>query len=237
MGRERHGRQLPGADEDSLFGSTNWNYPRAWQMPSGKVYAIHRLGSTYEVDVTGDGSFKGLPDKLLRGHVYLPSLMYAPGKVLSIRLGGISYKVDLNGDAPVVEKAAWAGLARINSTATVMADGRVLLSGGGLKNNDSGSELLADRVAAIWDPNTDKWSRAAVAEEVRLYHSTALLLQDATIFTGGGGAGAGALGGRATHRRLGPRCVFRPSTRVYKPLDVLATQGLHGCALLSTLQV
>ena len=40
----------------------------------------------------------------------------------------------------------------------------------------------------IYDPVANTWSEAATAQRMRLYHSTALLLPDATVLTLGGGA-------------------------------------------------
>ena len=40
----------------------------------------------------------------------------------------------------------------------------------------------------IWDPATGHWTAGASAAVPRLYHSNALLLTDATVLTGGGGA-------------------------------------------------
>lgn len=183
-------RTLPGADKNELFGSQNWNYPRAWQTPRGDVFSLNRLGDMYSVKVDGQGGFTKLPQKVFRGHSYLPSLMYAPGKILSMRLGGITYNIDINQPEPVIKRAAWSGLARFNATATVLADGKVYVSGGSLRNNDNSSGILSNRLSEIWDPATDKWLPGAVAAKARLYHSVALLLQDGTVLTGAGGAGA-----------------------------------------------
>ncbi len=40
----------------------------------------------------------------------------------------------------------------------------------------------------MWNPDTGVWTRGASAVKARLYHSTALLLPDATVLVGGGGA-------------------------------------------------
>ena len=42
--------------------------------------------------------------------------------------------------------------------------------------------------AEIWDPDTGKWSVGAKGGRPRLYHSLALLLPDASVLVGGGGA-------------------------------------------------
>lgn len=183
-------RTLPGADKAELFGAQNWNYPRAWQTPRGDIFSLNRLGDMYSVKVDGEGGFTKLPHKVFRGHSYLPSLMYAPGKILSMRLGGITYNIDINQPEPVIQRAAWSVPARFNATATVMADGKVYVSGGSLRNDDNGTGILSNRLSEIWDPAIDKWLPGAVAAKARLYHSVALLMQDGTVLTGAGGAGA-----------------------------------------------
>lgn len=182
-------RTLPAADKDFLFGSQNWNYPRAWQTPRGDVFSLSRTGEMYSLKLEGEGGYAKLPQKIFRGHSYLPSLMYAPGKILSIRLAGVGYDIDINQPEPVIHKAAWSTPIRFNATATVMADGKVFLNGGGLRNDDALTPLLANRLSEIWDPAQNKWLPAAVTAKTRLYHSVALLMQDGTVLTGGGGAG------------------------------------------------
>jgi hypothetical protein len=41
--------------------------------------------------------------------------------------------------------------------------------------------------AEIWNPTTGQWRVADEAVKARLYHSTAILLPDATVLVGGGG--------------------------------------------------
>ena len=43
-------------------------------------------------------------------------------------------------------------------------------------------------VAEIWNPATGTWTQGATGTHARLYHSFALLLPDATVLVGGGGA-------------------------------------------------
>ena len=77
------------------------------------------------------------------------------------------------------------------ATATVVADGRVVVTGGARLNN-----LLTDvnNRAFIWTPTpnttTGTWRNGAVSGSgrARLYHSIALLLPDATLLVAGGGA-------------------------------------------------
>jgi hypothetical protein len=66
-----------------------------------------------------------------------------------------------------------------------MADGKVLVNGGSYTRNELINVAYHNE---IWDPKTGKWTRGAIAAKPRLYHSSALLLMDGTVLTGGGGA-------------------------------------------------
>ena len=68
--------------------------------------------------------------------------------------------------------------------ATVMADGRVFVSGGSAVNNAATGVAYTSE---IFDPATSSWSTGPTATRMRLYHSGSLLLPDATVITMGGG--------------------------------------------------
>lgn len=70
-------------------------------------------------------------------------------------------------------------------SATVLADGRVLATGGRAVNN---TLTVVNNTAEIWDPATGLWTRGAAGVKARLYHSGALLLPDARVLVHGGGA-------------------------------------------------
>jgi hypothetical protein len=69
----------------------------------------------------------------------------------------------------------------------VLADGRVAVIGG----SRAGNRLAGvNATPFIWDPATGRWTTGAATRSgrARLYHSTALLLPDASVLVGGGGA-------------------------------------------------
>ena len=72
---------------------------------------------------------------------------------------------------------------------TVLADGSVLATGGQSTNGGGGLVDLANAAfeAERWDPATGAWTELAPAAVARQYHSTALLLPDGRVLTGGGG--------------------------------------------------
>jgi hypothetical protein len=176
---------LKGAKSEEAFGRANWDYPLSWQAPNGKVFVTSVQGPTFYVDPTGDGSIERTSLVLPWSAFYMPAVMYEPGKILMTRKRGKTALVDLNGDVPTARESGLYGIGRVNSNATVMADGKVLLSGGSFSHNQ---DRLVNYGASIWDPATEQWSRGPSSKRMRLYHSVALLLPDATVLTGGGGA-------------------------------------------------
>ena len=73
------------------------------------------------------------------------------------------------------------GMARMGHTATLLADGRVLVAGG--ENPAKGTLASAE----VWDPKTDKWKPTGKMEEERSEH-VAVLLEDGRVLVVGGGA-------------------------------------------------
>ncbi len=78
--------------------------------------------------------------------------------------------------------------SRIYLNATLLPDGKVLVTGGsGIKNDGT----TARRLAEIFNPATNGWTNLASAQYWRDYHSVALLLPDATVLTMGGNPNRG----------------------------------------------
>lgn len=184
----------------ALYGATNataygggpgqaWFYPRCSAAPNGLLFCLTHKGAAYWMGPGGPNG-NGFSVKIgglvaPEGDASLPSLTYAPGKILSARNGGKVVTIDLNGMTPVMKEVAPLSQARYWANATVLADGKVLVSGGAVGINKL--QGVANHIE-IWNPLTGQWIIGASAKKPRLYHSTALLLPDATVLTGGGGA-------------------------------------------------
>jgi hypothetical protein len=95
-------------------------------------------------------------------------------------------------------------LPRVYHTATLLPDGKVLVSGGvgcpGSVNiktfNVNGVPTCSEGQALspeLWDPQTGKWTTMNKHNDVRAYHSIAALLPDGRVLVGGGGL-PGAVG-------------------------------------------
>lgn len=179
-------RTLPGAASAGAFGRTrdNWYYPRGWLAPSGRAFVVGHDGSTWSVDTAGAGAVTRLATTTRPSNYALPSLMYAPGRILSLRAERWAVSIDINGATPRSDEAGRLAQQRLWSQATVLADGKVLLTGGsGVWNKLQDVTYHVE----LWDPVSNVWSRGASAAKERLYHASALLLADGTVLTVGGG--------------------------------------------------
>lgn len=176
---------LTGAESSSLY-TNGWSYPRTWVTPAGKVFGIagHKM---YYINPEGNGSIQELGNlPITVGGSGSSAVMFDEGKVL--QLGGSGGKkaivIDMNFDPPQVTQTESMTWARVQGDATVLADGRVMASGGSKTFNELNEEAYNPE---IWDPATGTWSIMAPSEKYRLYHSTAVLLTDASVWVGGGG--------------------------------------------------
>ncbi|MBL8200948.1 MAG: DUF1929 domain-containing protein [Chromatiales bacterium] len=175
-------RLLTGANTSSY----DFMYPRNWVAPSGLVFGYDSGGKMYTVNPTGTGTFTS------RGTFTGPTgndasaVMFRPGRIL--QFGGNSNQariIDITGTNPVVTTTGNLLRKRVLVNATVLPDGRVLATGGsGVWN----SKTDVTNYAEIWNPNTGVWTQHSSGVKARLYHSMALLLPDASVLVGGGGA-------------------------------------------------
>lgn len=164
----------------------NWSYPRNFIAPDGRVFGFDALGQMYYLDPTGEGSIATAGAFTEVRDADSTAVMFRPGKIL--QFGGSSEQalvIDINGATPTVTPAQRLSSQRRWVTSTVLPDGNVLATGGSRVAN----ELIdVNTSAEIWSPSAGTWQVAASAAVARLYHSTAILLPDATVLVAGGGA-------------------------------------------------
>jgi Domain of unknown function (DUF1929) len=181
-------RSLPAVASDDAYGARNWSYPKAWQAPNGQVFIATKWGGTYYLDpnaAAGAGQLTRTTLNLAESDDYLPAVMFAPGKILSFRKFNRAVVIDLNGATPTSTSTGGVGMDRYHGSATVMADGKVLVSGGSMVSNVALGVAYTSR---IWDPAKKSWTTTPSAKKMRLYHSVSLLLPDGRVLLGGGGA-------------------------------------------------
>ncbi len=174
-----------------------WWYPRSYVTPNGKVLGIAST-ALFLVDPSADGKqtfFTKYPYESMGATS--SGVMYQPGKIL--QMGGSLHSsnsrgvdgvrmatiIDSTTEPPNIRSTTPMNIGRHWHTATVLADGKVLVTGGSTENNTLRG--VANR-AELWDPATEEWTLLAEGDTARLYHSTALLLPDGSVSVGGGGA-------------------------------------------------
>jgi hypothetical protein len=96
---------------------------------------------------------------------------------------------------------------RIQLNATILPNGKVLVSGGSVVNEDPSTGVLE---AQLYDPGSNSFSSASNMAFPRVYHSNALLLPDATVL---------ALGGNPE------RTVYEPHMEIYSPPYLFNSNG------------
>lgn len=103
------------------------------------------------------------------------------------------------------------GQARSGHTATLLADGRVLVVGG--RGADATVELAS---AELFDPRSNRWKKAAPMAQGRAGHTATLLTDGRVLVTGGTGQDAAD---------AGHRYVALASTELYDPGTNAWTRG------------
>jgi hypothetical protein len=93
------------------------------------------------------------------------------------------------GPTPTITASGSMSNGRRQHNVTVLADGSVLATGGQTSTATSGLVDLNNAITSAerWDPATGTWTVLASASRIRQYHSTAALLPDGRVMTGGGG--------------------------------------------------
>jgi len=125
------------------------------------------------------------------------SVMYRPGKVMKcgtsidpgiliIPSAATTYVLDMTQPSPAWRQTAPMAFPRTFHNLTLLPDGTVLATGGGVTTDAVGlSGAVHD--AERWSPDTETWTTMASMQTPRLYHSTALLLPDGRVLAMGGG--------------------------------------------------
>lgn len=166
-------------------------YPRMHLAPNGKVFKSGMQVWTRYLDPTGTGQWTDVGQLNHRaGRDYGTSVMFGPGQVLALGGGdpptNTAELINLNDANPAWQYTNPMRFARRHLNATLLADGKILVTGGTSSPgfNDATNAAMA---AEMWDPATARWSTMANMATPRVYHSTALLLPDGRVLAAGGG--------------------------------------------------
>jgi len=174
----------------------NINYPRGHLMPNGRIfYSAPDRVTRSVVPTTGQST-------TVASHVYAGSRKFGSAVLLPLAapynaasvlvMGGgstatksverITLNAASNFSAGTWRNVPFMANARIEMNATLLPTGEVLATGGSARDNVA---TTAARAAEVYNPVTNRWRTLAVARYPRLYHSVALLMPDATVWTAG----------------------------------------------------
>jgi galactose oxidase len=175
-------------------------FPCVHVAPDGHVFMSGPTARSWFLDTEGAGNWTalagpgGIRDNARRD--YAPSVMYDAGKIVYIGGGNnLAPPQTPTAAVEVIDLAApaWRAtrpihFARRQHNATLLSDGTVLVTGG---TRGEGFNDLTDgqpvHTAELWDPTTERWTILAAESMDGCYHSTAILLPDATVLSAGGG--------------------------------------------------
>ena len=177
-------------------------YPFTISRPDTLFGLLGHYTAAYSMDTAGNGALTGTTtrDAITRDYGSFATydigktLVVGGGKITEDGVSGVPTKtaVIVNSNAGLVPTVTTTGsmaTGRRQFNTTVLADGSVLATGG--ETSTAISPLVdldhAATAAERWDPATGAWTVLAGASRIRQYHSTATLLPDGRVMTGGGG--------------------------------------------------
>jgi hypothetical protein len=131
--------------------------------------------------------------------------------------------IDLSEATPRWRTIAPMSAPRIQMNAVILPTGKILALGGSAQNNTASTASLE---ADLFDPATETWSPAGRAAVARMYHSVALLLPDATVWTAGSNPQQGTYEDRMEIYR--PAYLFTPSGSLAPRPSITAAPGVVG---------
>ena len=180
-------------------GYSDRSYPFLVPRPDGKVELVGPHNSMNTIDTSGTGAITAVQNRDGIERDYGSFATFDIGKVLVS--GGGNMTEDGQSSVPTktavvvdvstgtsVSSTASMSVGRRQHNLTVLADGSVLATGGQSRSVDGLVELDYPVFAAErWNPVTGTWTVLSSASRVRQYHSSATLLPDGRVLTGGGG--------------------------------------------------
>lgn len=196
-------------------------YPRQSLLPDGKVF---ESGANVKSQMWDPATKKftfvastNYPQKRDYGTALLLPLTPANGfKPKVMILGGgeggknvtaTTETIDLSVASPQWEFGKDMNAPRIQLNATILPNGKVIVSGGSTNDEDPKSAVLA---AQLYDPATNTFAAGGTMEFPRLYHSNTILLPDATVLAVGGNP---------------ERTIYEPAIEVYSPPYLFKADG------------
>lgn len=194
-------------------------YPRQHLLPCGKIFESGSNQDSQMYDpatkaftFVANTIFKR--DRVYGTSVLLPLTPENDFKPKVMIMGGSSPDatdttelIDLSVASPKWVSGPAMVKARIQMNATILPNGKVLTSGGSVKDEKKDTAV---KEAQLYDPASNTFSSASSMEFPRLYHSNTMLLPDATVVSLGGNP---------------ERKAYQPEIEIYSPPYLLKPDG------------
>ena len=211
-------------------------YPFSYLAPNGNVFTIGPsedksffLNASAQTWTQVGGS---------SGVVNGSSVMYRPGKVLysggaatiansSSPAQSTTAVIDLGASTPTWTRTSSMAYPRIYHTLTMLADGTALAVGGEPTAGQTGQSEVSGGVlpSEIWNPSTQAWTRVASTGATRGYHSTAILMPDATVLVAGSGEANPGYPGQTSAQVFSPPYLFKGARPTISSATAATTYG------------
>ncbi|HZP80685.1 MAG TPA: fibronectin type III domain-containing protein [Chthonomonadaceae bacterium] len=188
-------------------------YPMMFVLPNGKFLDVGPARYTRVFDVSGTGTTQSLAYGMNSGtRPYGSAVLYDTGKILA--LGGndpplnTAELLDTDAANPAWVFTGSMASARRQQNATLLPDGKVLVTGG---SSGTGFSNAAAPVysAEMWDPATGQFTTLASDSVFLGYHSNAVLLPDGRVAVTTGDWGDDPLAKTPTLQIYSPPYLFR----------------------------
>ena len=223
-------RPMYTADQQGQYRADNHAWLFGWKngyvFQAGPSKAMNWYGTTNGGSQVGAGNRGDDGDSMCGNAVMYDA---AAGKILTIG-GATSYQgvdatanahiISINGPNtnPVVQTINPMWYQRIFANAVVLPNGNVFITGGQVHGQPF-SDDTAQLQPEMWDPVTTRFTKLASQAVPRTYHSTALLLPDATIISGGGGLCGACATNHYDAQVYSPAYLFNPDgSRAARPV-------------------
>ena len=176
-------------------GWTSHTWPYLFVAPTGELFHAGPTPQMHYINLGGTVREAGSGDKGWYGKRAF-NVMYEENKIM-IAGGGGPYdddmknnatdavvSIDISGDVPVLTPLASMNSPRVTHNGVLLPNGHIIVVGG---RSEGGGDTNSVLTPEIYDPETDTWTQVADMSVPRNYHSTALLMPDGRVWSGGGG--------------------------------------------------